>query len=135
MLAKHGLSKRTAFPLWFRACFELLRVGHALARGGFAPVYARVRNLPRKGNDGETRTLEQICRAVDVACVLYFKEVRCLQRSAAAVCLLRDNGIPAELVIGVQHWPFCAHAWVEVTGRVVNDKPYITEAYAVMDRC
>jgi prolyl oligopeptidase len=135
MLAKHGRSKGIAWPLWLRAYFELLRAGHVLARGGFAPVYQRVKNFPRKGNGGEARTLEHICRAVDVACVLYFKEVRCLQRSAAAACLLRGNGIPAELVIGVRHWPFCAHAWVEVSGRVVNDKPSIIETYAVMDRC
>src|SRR6267142_2468310 len=28
------------------------------------------------------------------------------------------------MVIGAQQMPFKAHAWVEVDGRVVNDKPY-----------
>ena len=31
--------------------------------------------------------------------------------------------------------PFKAHAWVEVAGVVVNDKPYMPEMYAVLDRC
>jgi hypothetical protein len=43
--------------------------------------------------------------------------------------------VPAELVIGAQHMPFRAHAWVEVQGRVVNDKSYTNEMYAVLDRC
>jgi len=37
------------------------------------------------------------------------------------------------------HWctemPFKAHAWVEVDGRVVNDKLYTPEMYGVLDRC
>ena len=37
--------------------------------------------------------------------------------------------------IGAQQMPFKSHAWVEVDGRVVNDKPYTPEIYAVLDRC
>jgi hypothetical protein len=37
-------------------------------------------------------------------------------------------------VIGAQRIPFKAHAWVEVEGRVVNDKPYMSEMYAIVDR-
>ena len=42
---------------------------------------------------------------------------------------------PLRLIIGAQQMPFKAHAWVEVDGRVVNDKPYTSEIYAVLDRC
>jgi hypothetical protein len=66
---------------------------------------------------------------------LYFKQVQCLQRSAATVCVLRQLGVPAELVIGAQPLPFRAHAWVEVRGVVINDKVSATENYAVLDRC
>jgi hypothetical protein len=31
--------------------------------------------------------------------------------------------------------PFKAHAWVEVGGHIVNDKPYTREMYAILDRC
>jgi hypothetical protein len=50
-------------------------------------------------------------------------------------CLLKQHGIAAQLVIGAQQMPFKAHAWVEVDGRVVNDKPYMSEIYAVLERC
>jgi hypothetical protein len=38
-------------------------------------------------------------------------------------------------VIGSQQMPFKAHAWVEVDGRVVNDKQYVHELYARLDQC
>ena len=57
------------------------------------------------------------------------------QRSAATACLLRQYGVAAKLVIGAQQMPFKAHAWVEVEDLVVNDKPYMHEMYAVLDRC
>jgi hypothetical protein len=73
--------------------------------------------------------------AVDLACVFYFKPVLCLQRSAATAVLMRCHGWNAEMVIGAQLLPFQSHAWVEIDGRVVNDKPYITEIFQVLERC
>ena len=72
---------------------------------------------------------------MDLALIWYWKKVLCLQRSAAATCLLRRYGVQAHLVMGAQQMPFRAHAWVEVDGRVVNDKPYTPEMFAVIDRC
>jgi uncharacterized membrane protein YcgQ (UPF0703/DUF1980 family) len=70
-----------------------------------------------------------------MACIWYWKEALCLQRSAATACLLKQAGIAAQMVIGAQQLPFKAHAWVEVDGRVVNDKSYTPEIYVVLDRC
>jgi hypothetical protein len=83
----------------------------------------------------KTASVEAICRAIDLACVYYLKPVMCLQRSAAQVLLLRRYGWQAEMVIGAQVIPFKSHAWVEVEGEVVNDKPYMHEIYSVLDRC
>lgn len=74
----------------------------------------------------------QICDAVDIAAVLYFKQVHCLQRSSVATRLLRNSGEDARLVIGVQMTPFVSHAWVELDGVVVNDKPYMRQKYRVL---
>jgi hypothetical protein len=76
-----------------------------------------------------------VCRAVDYACVLYFKQVLCLQRSATTALLLRRYGWHAQMVIGAQVIPFKSHAWVEIGGRVVNDKPYMLDIYQVLERC
>lgn len=82
-----------------------------------------------------TLDCQVICHAVDLACVFYFKPVLCLQRSVATAALLRSHGWPAELVIGVQLLPFQSHAWVEVDGVVVNDKPYVVDIFQTLDRC
>ena len=126
---------RRRFPLLLLAYVELLRVDMQLAFRGFPSVHARVRNFERREQPLNPRTTDEVCRSVDIACVLYFKEVRCLQRSAATTCLLREHGVRAQMVIGVQQWPFRAHAWVEVEHRIVNDKSYMTEIYGVMERC
>lgn len=77
----------------------------------------------------------QLCHAIDLACVFYFKRVLCLHRSAATTVLLRRYGWNAQMVIGVQAFPFQSHAWVEIGDRVVNDKPYITEMFQALERC
>jgi len=70
-----------------------------------------------------------------LVCIWYWKEVRCLQRSAVTACMLRRYGVTAQMVIGAQQLPFKAHAWVEVDGCVVSDRPYMQEMYLVLDRC
>jgi hypothetical protein len=123
------------FPLTVRAYLALVRFDLFLARQDFAGLYDAVRQRACRRIAFEDKTTSEICSAVDVACIWYWKHVLCLQRSAAAACLLKDAGVPAELVIGAQHMPFRAHAWVEVDGRVVNDKSYTKEMYSVLDRC
>jgi hypothetical protein len=77
---------------------------------------------------------ETLSRAMDYACVFYFKRVQCLQRSSATTLLLRRHGWDAEMVTGVQIIPYNAHAWVEIHGEVVNDKPYMHDIYQVLER-
>ena len=118
-----------------RSYLRLIQFDFYLARGNFEALYEKVRSHPVKGVSTEPDIVEKICSAVDMACIWYWKEALCLQRSAATVCMLRSHGVSAELVIGAQQMPFKAHAWAEVNGRVVNDKPYTPEMYAVLDRC
>ena len=106
-----------------------------LSYGSFQGLYGKVRGFPVSRKSPSPNLIETLCSAIDVACIWYPKKVLCLQRSAATACLLKQYGIPAQLVIGAQQMPFKAHAWVEVEGRIVNDKPYMPEIYAVLDRC
>jgi hypothetical protein len=117
----------------FRAYLLLLSFETAIIRGQFNAVYRRVRDCavgtsPKPFGPGDASA------AINTACVLYFKQIECLQRSAALVCLLRRFGTPAELVIGAQQLPFRAHAWVEVNGVVVNDSSPSVQLYGVLDR-
>ena len=121
--------------LVLQAYLKLIHFDFYLARKDFAALYNKVRHSPVVNQAASPDAVEQICSAVDMACIWYWKEALCLQRSAAAACLLKRHGVPAQMVIGAQQMPFKAHAWVEVDGRVVNDKPYTSEMYAVLDRC
>jgi hypothetical protein len=114
---------------------KLIQFDFYLARGNFDTLYRKVRNYPIEKRTPSPNAAENICAAVDMACIWYWKEALCLQRSAATACLLKRHGVPAQMVIGAQHMPFKAHAWVEVDGRVVNDKPYAPDLYAPLDRC
>lgn len=122
-------------PLEIRAYLKLIRFDFFLFRGNFRGLYDAVRRKRCPGTMFDDRVVARVCAAVDHACIWYWKHVLCLQRSAAAACLLREMGVPAEMVIGAQQMPFRAHAWVEVKGRVVNDNSYTNEIYLVLDRC
>ena len=121
--------------LGLRAYLNLIYFDFLLARGNFASLYQKVRSCPVAMSSSHPDVTEKVCAAVNIACIWYWKEALCLQRSAATSCLLKSHGIFAQMVIGAQQLPFKAHAWVEVDGRVVNDKPYGAEMYAVLDRC
>jgi hypothetical protein len=49
--------------------------------------------------------------------------------------LLRRHGWHALMVIGAQMVPFQSHAWCELGGVIINDKPYVLETYQILDRC
>jgi hypothetical protein len=103
-----------------RAFYELVRydVVHALCR---ARLRARAVRPHAASPDSTLET--PICEAVALACCFYWKRVLCLQRSVAAMRLLRAYGVGATVVVGYRPSPFFSHAWVEVDGRVVNDSP------------
>ena len=121
--------------LVLNAYLKLVYFDFYLARGNFSALYGKVRNYPVARKLRAHNDVGEVCRAVDIASIWYWKEALCLQRSAATACLLKRSGVPAQMVIGVQQMPFKAHAWVEVDGHVVNDKPYTPEMYQVLDRC
>ena len=122
--------------LVLKAYFHLVRFEVLLRSANFEMLHRRIRNYPTAfPRANGLQNAVRICSAMDMACVFYWKQVLCLQKSAATVCLLRRCGIPAQMVIGAQKLPFKAHAWVESGGQVINDKPYLPKFYGILDRC
>lgn len=123
--------------LLLESYWHLFRIAIAMhGRNGLAALHDAVRkqvvNPPRF--IGSSRP-DALCHAMDLACVFYLHRVLCLQRSAATTLLLRQHGVPAQMVIGVKHIPFRSHAWVEVDGMIVNDRPYLRDIYQELERC
>ena len=73
--------------LFFKAYLKLIQFDLDLARGNFAALYNKVRNHPVVNTKPVPDAVERICSAVDMACIWYWKEALCLQRSAATTCL------------------------------------------------
>jgi len=121
--------------LFLQAYVQLLLVEPYLRKRDFKGLYERVHRCGMRSAAEEPSCVTKICEAMDLACIWYWRHALCLQRSAALTCLLRRHSIAADLVIGAQQMPFRSHAWVEVNGVVVNDKPYVSEVFAVLDRC
>jgi Transglutaminase-like superfamily len=102
---------------------------------GFAQIHRAVRRRRvRTPRVAVYAAPDDIVWAVDEACVWYVKRAACLQRSVVATWLLRRHGHRADLVIGCRPLPFESHAWVEVDGRVVNDRPQYPKVFTVLDR-
>jgi hypothetical protein len=106
----------------------------ALCWMGFAKAYQFVRRCKRARQTPAPDTVERVVWAVEEACVWYFKRAYCLQRSAVCAWLLRRRGLAADLVIGFRPVPIDSHAWVEVDGKVVNDRPQYQKFFRVLDR-
>lgn len=118
-----------------QAYLKLISFEFYLKPSNFVGLHEKVHDYPLSTRVSTPDDAKRICSAVALACVWYWKQALCLQRSAALACLLRSYGIRAQVVIASRPIPFQAHAWVEVEGRVVNDKPDVQETYAVLERC
>ncbi len=110
-------------------------VGYDLVSRAFG--FKRVHSIARRWRTARrprTDAAAHVCEAVAEACVWYPTQAFCLQRSWVTTLLLRRYGIAAELVIGYRPQPVDSHAWVEVNGAVVNDRPQYQIFYRVLDR-
>jgi len=121
--------------LFLNALFGLVAFDLLLAIGKFAAVHRTLRRRKVANAHGTADVTEQVLRAVNLACMWYPKRALCLQRSFVTVCLLRNHGISAQMVLGAQKIPFIAHAWVEVDGCAVNERSNVQARYGVWERC
>ncbi|HWO29117.1 MAG TPA: hypothetical protein VNO32_09995, partial [Candidatus Acidoferrum sp.] len=71
--------------LVLKAYLRLIQFDLYLTRGNFEALYTKIRNYPLGKKPPSADAVEQICSAVDIACIWYWKHALCLQRSAATV--------------------------------------------------
>src|SRR5260370_20187481 len=121
--------------LFWKALIGLMAFDLLLLVRNFATLHRIVRNWKLSSGKVSPDTTDRVCNAVNRACSWYPKRALCLQRSAVATCLLRNCGVPAEMVIGAQKLPFKAHAWVEVDRHAVNERTDVQAIYGVWERC
>lgn len=123
--------RNTAGPTRFLALHAwwcLFATARSLSARGFARTYLQYSQLPiSKSNTLDADALLQRSVAAFALAEDFFLIKRapqdCLPRSLAVFRFLRSVGLPVEHYIGVQRFPFQAHAWVEYNGRIVQDDP------------
>lgn len=103
---------------------------------GLARLEAR---LARSGSHGKSMSLaeaQETGRLVNLAARYAPVRANCLTRSLLLSWMLRRRGVACELRIGVRlvQGMFSAHAWVEVEGLPVNDRPDIATEFAPFER-
>jgi len=135
-LRQSSAKARMAHLLFWKAFLGLA----AFDLFGFGSNFCRAYELVRdwKLSPSEVRTdlvVDQVCKAVNYACVWYPKRVLCLQRSVVTTCLLRHCGVSAQMAMGAQKFPFKAHAWTEVDGHPINERRDVQRFYLVWERC
>ena len=66
------------------------------------------------------------------ATALYPGRSRCLEQSVAGFMLLRRRGFDVQLRFGVQPYPFCAHAWLELDAVPISDSTERLAGYVML---
>ena len=112
--------------LRFRVWGLLLAAKWAIAQFGWAKsVHEWERIYPQPAPDTlpNAEKLETIDRTVRETAARSLISVECKERALACLALARRSGIPAQLVVGVNHYPLQGHVWVEAAGRIISDNP------------
>lgn len=123
-----------AAPSVARCSLMLLAVRAHLKLRGFGPSVRWARGLAARArvDASSTGIVEPTAYRVAVAAAFFPGRAVCLEQSLALYVLLRRRGVPAELCLGVQAYPFQAHAWVELDGRPVNEDAEVVEKFRRM---
>jgi hypothetical protein len=103
--------------LFFRASLKTLGFGRTL---GVYRRLAKVRTATAEVPSPRDERVRAVEESISSAAALFPGRAGCLERSLSMGLLLRWRRVPAEIKIGVQPFPFYAHAWVEVAGERLN---------------
>lgn len=76
--------------------------------------------------------LRKLANIVNKACLIHPTRTKCLEWAMTFVLLALKRKWKCNLEIGVQNYPFFAHAWVECDGKVVMDSQDLREGLAII---
>lgn len=77
-----------------------------------------------------TEEADLLTTLVNRAAFYYFKRVKCLEWAATYVILALKRNWKASLVVGVQNYPFLAHAWPEINSIPSREHRKISDGLA-----
>ena len=121
-------------PSVARCALALLAVRARLKARGFAAGLAWARAARPRTADASlsAEDVERTAWRVAVAAAFFPGRAVCLEQSLALYALLRRRGVPADLRVGVQVYPFHAHAWVELDGAPLNEDAETVDTFRAL---
>lgn len=114
------------------AALVLVKLG--LVTAGFGRAFALAGRLVR-GRPALAAPQDLIAgtaRRLALVAAFFPGRALCLEQSFTLWLLLRRRGIEAQLRLGVQPYPFGAHAWVEHGGTPVNEDPERVRTFVIL---
>jgi hypothetical protein len=99
--------------------------------------FARTTRLARfLGGNREAEVADQVIRQtlhnIIVATALYPGRSKCLEQTVASFVLLRRRGARVQMRLGVQPYPFFAHAWLEMNGHPLTESQEVISRFALL---
>jgi hypothetical protein len=115
-------------------CIMLLAFCDAALRVfGFARTLRFARRISSHASPDIARDVVQpTLHNILIATAFYPGRSKCLEQAVASYILLRRRGVPVDLRMGVQPYPFFAHAWLELNGAPLTESPEVISRFALM---
>ena len=117
------------------ALMTLIKVNLYIKFRGFYPTI----QLIKKSRKSQTsyiipkdEELRDLANVVNKACLIYPTRTKCLEWAMTFVLMALKRKWKCNLEIGVQNYPFFAHAWVECCGKPVMDSQDLREGMAII---
>ena len=117
------------------ALFSLIKINFYIKAKG---LYSAIHLIKRSKKNQSKYTVPQeedlinLANIVNKACLIYPTRTKCLEWAMTFVLLALKRKWKCNLEIGVQNYPFFAHAWVECAGKVVMDSQDLRQGLAVI---
>lgn len=118
---KEKYIKRSSPTQFISAFLSVLNVNLTIRIFGLYRMICQVRKngkkfIPRAWVEED---IWSTVNALNTACYFFPTRNKCLKWSLALAKLLLNKGIKCNVIIGIQNYPFIAHAWVELEDKTV----------------
>lgn len=124
-LPTSGITLSLFKPTILKCYLSLIKVHFCLKFFGFYGLIKMIKRHRPSSREQQmqpnAQDLENLSDNLNKACLLFPKKIKCLEWAASFVLLSLSHKWPCNLVIGVQNFPFLAHAWVEYNDEVIFD--------------
>ena len=108
---------------------------HILKKKGVYPLIKTIKKAREKNNSflkKDAKTFNPLVAALNRACLYFPFQTKCLEWATALTLMALKRKWRCNLEIGVQNFPFAAHAWVKTYDGIVADQKELPEQLSVI---